>query len=392
MLRAISYHAARRRRRHRGGGGGAADAGGRLRSSMPGGGGEGDRGLRHFGRGVGPSPALPSSNGRSSPPAVSCRRSQCRLPCVSGGADRNANGDGVRSRRYHSLSNPSAPSPSPSLSLSPPWSTNRGGAPWESPPRPRTPRRCAPAPSAALPAATVVLLQRRHKVFVSKHNSTLNLTAQAIVSYVTSQRPHLDPTNGGYDSDFRITPSHVVMRECPFCPKPTHGKADNLYKVRPPRPPFSVFARLGLACGPRARDTLIPSEGRTPKTGAANLGRLLFGRDGFPKPAVSRREGVETDAAGTGRMEPARSERRGIRDCHRAGHREEDPARRARSTRRRTPVERASNGSLVAYGDAAFVGSGPVRRAHRDVNCTSHAAHHRAFCFSRFACEMARQC
>lgn len=29
----------------------------------------------------------------------------------------------------------------------------------------------------------------------------------------------------------RTTPSHVVLRECPFCPKPTNNKPDNLYKL-----------------------------------------------------------------------------------------------------------------------------------------------------------------
>ena len=67
-------------------------------------------------------------------------------------------------------------------------------------------------------------IQKRSKVFVSKHNS-LNLTPTAITTYLTSQYPHLAP------QDFRITSSHVVVKECIFCSKPTNGKADNQFKL-----------------------------------------------------------------------------------------------------------------------------------------------------------------
>ena len=77
--------------------------------------------------------------------------------------------------------------------------------------------------------ATTTLIQKRHKVFVSKHNSTLNLTPQQITSYLCQQLPHLSSTNHD-DDHFRITNSHVIMKECPFCSKPTHGKSDNYYK------------------------------------------------------------------------------------------------------------------------------------------------------------------
>lgn len=34
-----------------------------------------------------------------------------------------------------------------------------------------------------------------------------------------------------HNEDLRTTTSHVIMRECPFCNKPTKGKADNMYKL-----------------------------------------------------------------------------------------------------------------------------------------------------------------
>lgn len=75
--------------------------------------------------------------------------------------------------------------------------------------------------------STNTLIQKRSKVFVSKHNQTLNLTPSQITSYLCQQLPHLTPNS----DDFRITSTHVVMKECPFCTKPTHDKADNLYKL-----------------------------------------------------------------------------------------------------------------------------------------------------------------
>ena len=35
----------------------------------------------------------------------------------------------------------------------------------------------------------------------------------------------------GGDPDFRITSTHVIMKECPFCTKPTLNKPDNFYKL-----------------------------------------------------------------------------------------------------------------------------------------------------------------
>ncbi|KAL7511257.1 hypothetical protein ACHAXN_008154 [Cyclotella atomus] len=67
-------------------------------------------------------------------------------------------------------------------------------------------------------------IQTRNKVFVSKHNH-LNLSPQAITSYLSQQFPHLT------SRDFRFTNSHVILRECCFCPKPTGGKPDNEFKL-----------------------------------------------------------------------------------------------------------------------------------------------------------------
>ena len=59
--------------------------------------------------------------------------------------------------------------------------------------------------------------QRRSKVFVSRHNQTLNLTSQSITSFILAHLPHLNPSSSsGGDNDFRITSSHVILKECPF--------------------------------------------------------------------------------------------------------------------------------------------------------------------------------
>ena len=79
------------------------------------------------------------------------------------------------------------------------------------------------AQSPRLPAR----VWKRHKVFVSRHNNTLNLAPHDIMSYLASQLPHLNPAG----DDFRVTSSHVVLKECPFCPKPSHGRADNQHKL-----------------------------------------------------------------------------------------------------------------------------------------------------------------
>ncbi|EED86397.1 predicted protein [Thalassiosira pseudonana CCMP1335] len=69
----------------------------------------------------------------------------------------------------------------------------------------------------------------RTKVFVSRHNNTLNLAPHQITSYITQQLPHL--STDASSSDFRYTSSHVILQECPFCPKPTKGRVDNQYKL-----------------------------------------------------------------------------------------------------------------------------------------------------------------
>ena len=72
-----------------------------------------------------------------------------------------------------------------------------------------------------------VSIQIRHKsIFVSRHNqSTFSLSSRDILDYCQS---HL-----GNDvvTTARTTSSHVILQECPFCPKPTLDKADNLYKL-----------------------------------------------------------------------------------------------------------------------------------------------------------------
>jgi hypothetical protein len=72
-------------------------------------------------------------------------------------------------------------------------------------------------------------IQKRTKVFVSKHNNTLNLSPHQIASYIAYQCPHLSLPPAS--DDFRITNSHVVLKECLFCSKPTNGKSDNQYKL-----------------------------------------------------------------------------------------------------------------------------------------------------------------
>lgn len=68
-----------------------------------------------------------------------------------------------------------------------------------------------------------MLLSARNKVFVSRHNQSLNVTAEQITSYCSN---HGLPMN-----ELRTTNTHVVLRECPFCEKPTYDKADNQYKL-----------------------------------------------------------------------------------------------------------------------------------------------------------------
>lgn len=63
--------------------------------------------------------------------------------------------------------------------------------------------------------------QIRNKTFVSQYN-TLNVTVDQIVEQCNKQ--------GISETDCRITPSHVVVKECPFC-HDTKGQASNMYKL-----------------------------------------------------------------------------------------------------------------------------------------------------------------
>ena len=60
----------------------------------------------------------------------------------------------------------------------------------------------------------------RTKVFVSRHN-TLNVTAPTILEYCQTQ---------GLAQKIKQNATHVILRECPLCKKPTHDKLSNLYK------------------------------------------------------------------------------------------------------------------------------------------------------------------
>ncbi len=91
-----------------------------------------------------------------------------------------------------------------------------------------------------LPITTTAIIstsqQRRSKVFVSRHNQTLNLSTQSITSFILAHLPHLNPSSSSSSSsssgdDFCITSSHVILKECPFCSKSTNGKMDNMYKL-----------------------------------------------------------------------------------------------------------------------------------------------------------------
>jgi Toprim-like len=64
---------------------------------------------------------------------------------------------------------------------------------------------------------------RNHSVFVSKYAS-FSLTSKDILDYC-------EHVGVAACAAARTTPTHVVLRECPFCPKPTNDKPDNLYKL-----------------------------------------------------------------------------------------------------------------------------------------------------------------
>jgi twinkle protein len=69
--------------------------------------------------------------------------------------------------------------------------------------------------------------RRFYSVFVSKYAS-FSLTSKDILDYCE----HVGVlAEGAAAAAARTTPTHVVLRECPFCPKPTGDKADNLYKL-----------------------------------------------------------------------------------------------------------------------------------------------------------------
>lgn len=94
-------------------------------------------------------------------------------------------------------------------------------------PKPYQNNRCfIISPSSSLHTRTFKNHQRtirRGKVFVSRHNQSLNVTSSQIVDYCRNQ--------GIANDDLRTTSTHVILRECPFCNKPTGGKADNMYKI-----------------------------------------------------------------------------------------------------------------------------------------------------------------
>ena len=61
--------------------------------------------------------------------------------------------------------------------------------------------------------------------FVSKHNTSLNVTMDTVSSFLRHHHLPCEPT------DLRCTTSHVVLRICPFCPKPHNDKLDNMFKL-----------------------------------------------------------------------------------------------------------------------------------------------------------------
>ena len=71
--------------------------------------------------------------------------------------------------------------------------------------------------------SNITKIQTRNKVFVSRHNQSLNVTPNQIVDYCAH--------HGINETDTRASNTHVQLRECPFCPKPTMGKADNMFKL-----------------------------------------------------------------------------------------------------------------------------------------------------------------
>lgn len=66
----------------------------------------------------------------------------------------------------------------------------------------------------------IITIQRRSKVFVSSYNQ-LNITSNDIQEFCVQ--------NGLEET--KVTTTHVQIKECPFCTKPTNNKQDNFYKL-----------------------------------------------------------------------------------------------------------------------------------------------------------------
>ena len=70
--------------------------------------------------------------------------------------------------------------------------------------------------------------QRRHYGYNGNYKNSmdkpngLGMTPEKILSYLESQNVNI--------GHYRQNGSHLILRECPFCSKPTGGKMDNLYK------------------------------------------------------------------------------------------------------------------------------------------------------------------
>jgi len=75
--------------------------------------------------------------------------------------------------------------------------------------------------SAPLPSH-ICQTVRTKSVFVSKHNQSLHITSRDILDFFQQ--------HGIATHDARMTSTHVILKECPFCSKPTMGKADNYHK------------------------------------------------------------------------------------------------------------------------------------------------------------------
>lgn len=62
--------------------------------------------------------------------------------------------------------------------------------------------------------------KRFHGAYVSRHNVSLNVSPQIINDYCQS-----------HGLQVKSNATHVMIRECPFCTKPTRGQLSNLYKL-----------------------------------------------------------------------------------------------------------------------------------------------------------------